>query len=562
MEEPRTRTKEDFLRTRVGSLGIELASSVIAPAVSALYDELDAAAITFHPLVYLSDRWGVPPGVPVIGIPFYLADETLREIELERMRGIEGDDDIRRILRHEAGHAFQYAHQLHRLPRWQELFGVYRRPYRDEFLSGAGHNKFVRHLEGWYGKKHPDETFAEAFAFLITPGSDWKTVYRGTRAHELLSYAAELLKEYGKKPVAVSKQKFKNSLPQLNVTLEEWYRDRTAAQKPREKVLMIYYQTYPKTGPMPEDPDVVRRVRQALVDLNYDVVLLPVNQTVEHITKSVKEEKPSLVFNLCDTFMSRNDLMVNVIALLEMLEVPFTGSGSGAMFLSTDKHLSKKIFDFHRIPYPAFFVVPRGQIPEVPRRLTFPLFTKPVREDASVGVDESSVVHNDEELRARVNYVHETVKDDALVEEYIDGREFFVTVLGHGVIKPLEALELDFSSVPPGEPRVYSHKAKFARGSDEFKAIMPKIAADLAPEVRKKLNEYALHIFRAFGAKSYIRVDFRMSPEGRICVLEANLNPYLAEDAETVISARASGMTYEELIGEIVDIALARPQVE
>ncbi len=558
MEESHTRTKEDFLKARVGNLEIELTSSVIATAISNLYDELDAAAIAFHPLVYLNDRWRVPSGLPVIGIPFYLSDETLREIELEYMRGIEGDDDIKRILRHEAGHAFQYAHHLHRLPRWQELFGIYRRPFRDEFLSGAGHNKFVRHLEGWYGKKHPDETFAEAFALLVAPNSDWETVYRGTRAYELLFYTAELLKEYGKKPVAASKHKFENSLSQLNMTLEEWYRDRQAALRPKEKVLMIYYQTYPKTGPVPEDPDVVQCIRQVLVNLNYDVVLLPVNQTVEHITKSVKEEKPSLVFNLCDTFMSRNDLVVNVIALLEMLDVPFTGSGSGAMFLSTDKYLSKKIFDFHHIPYPAFFIVPRGQVPEVPRRLTFPLFIKPVGEDASVGVDEASMVRNDEELRARVSYIHETIKSDALVEEYIDGREFFVTVLGHGVIKPLEVLELDFSSVPPGRPRVYSHKAKFTRGSDEFKAIMPKVAEDLAPEVRKKLNEYALQIFRAFGAKSYIRVDFRMSPEGRIYVLEANLNPYLAEDAESVISARASGMTYEELIGEIVDIALAR----
>lgn len=559
------KSKEEILKTPINTLGLEITNSELEPAIKKLYSELDALGIQFKPPTYLSDSWGCPDGVPVIGIPFYLANGTLWEIEKEKIsvepaksKIAEDISEVQQILRHESGHAFNYAYSLYKLPRWQEVFGIYEKPYEDNFAPIIESDKFVRHLEGWYAQKHPDEDFSETFAVVITPDFDWKKTYKGAAAYDKLAYVSELIKEYKDKPVPAFASTLDVPIDSLTMTLEEWYKKRLLALTPTEKIMILFYQEYPKKRPMHDE--VVDQVKEVLLKLNYLVTLLPVNQSIEKIINVIKQEKPSLIFNLCETFRDNDKFEFNITALLEMIKIPFTGSGSGGIFLSHDKHISKKIFDFHKIPYPNFFFVPLGQVPEIPKNMNFPLFVKPVHEDASIGIDETSIVQDEESLKNRVKEVHTTIKDDVLVEEYIEGREFFVSILGRHLIRPLEVVELDFSKWPKGKPKIYTYKAKVEENSEEFKAINDKIPEDLAPEIKSKIQDIALKVYLALEARDYARVDFRMDKDGKLYVLEANLNPYLAKNAETAFAAKASGMTYEQLILKIVEFSLNKPE--
>ncbi|MDO8495545.1 MAG: hypothetical protein Q7S32_03440 [bacterium] len=559
------KTKEEILKTPLNELGVTLANSPLEAAVKKLYEELSQSGIQFRPATYLSTDWGCPDGVPVIAMPFYLADETLWKIEKEKM-GL-GDKinttadqgEIQQILRHEAGHAFNYAYKLHTLPGWQDMFGVYEKAYEDNFAPIAGSDRFVKHLEGWYAQKHPDEDFAETFAVAITPGFDWKKIYKGTEAYMKLVYVTELIKEYRDKPVPAFASTLDEPIETVKMTVEEWYTKALSTTKARKKVLILFYQEYPKGRPSRDE--VVDQIKKVLLELNYSVVLLPINRSIEKITNGITQEKPDLVFNLCETFRDNDKFDFNVTALLEMLHTPFTGSGSSSLFLSGNKEISKKIFSYHNIPYAKFFVVPIGTDPEVPKNMSFPLFVKPNHEDASIGIDDQSVVFNEEELKAKVGEMHNSIKDDAMVEEYIEGREFFVSILGHNLLRALPVIELNFSNWPEDKHKIYTFNAKIETTSEEFKNTTIIAPEDLPPEVAAKMQDVAMKVFRAMGATDYARVDLRLSKDNKIYVLEANLNPYLAKKSETAFSAQLSGLNYEQLISKIVELALARAGV-
>lgn len=335
--------------------------------------------------------------------------------------------------------------------------------------------------------------------------------------------------------------------------------------KQKENILILFYQEYPNQQPTHDE--VVDQVKEVLTDLNYSVTLLPVNQSIERITNGIKQEKPDLVFNLCETFRNNDRFESNVTALLEMLKVPFTGSAPSGLFLSNDKHISKKIFDFHRIPYADFFVVRVGQDVAVPRGFIYPLFVKPVREDASIGIDDNSVANDYESLVKKVKELHETLGGDVMVEEFIDGREFYVSVLGDdGDARPLSIVELDFSKWPSGKPKIYSNKAKIDEKSEEFKKIDFNYGQDLkntlSEEVQKKMGDLAVKVARALDVRDYARIDMRMDKDGKIYILEANLNPYLADGDILAMSAKSSGMNYSQLIEGIVLSALARAKAK
>jgi hypothetical protein len=162
-----------------------------------LYEELDARGIAFRPPLYLSDQWGCPDGTPLIGVPFYLADERLERIEAEHAGGVEGDEEAMRYLRHEAGHAVNYAFHLHERPDFAETFGDYARPYAEHYLADPLSREYVRHILGWYAQKHPDEDFAETFAVWLTPGLDWRTEYAGWGALHKLEWLERVMTEIG-----------------------------------------------------------------------------------------------------------------------------------------------------------------------------------------------------------------------------------------------------------------------------------------------------------------------------------------------------------------------------
>ena len=191
--------RERLLRTRVDELGLTIEGTRLEPLVAQLYRELAHAGIQLKPHVFLSDEWGCPEGIAAIGVPFYLADERLSRLEKEELESIEAEsaEEIVAYLRHEAGHAFNYAYRLHETEAWHQLFGPYSRPYREHYEPNPFSRNYVRHIAGWYAQKHPDEDFAETFAVWLTPGSNWRTAYADWGCLPKLMYVEQTVARIG-----------------------------------------------------------------------------------------------------------------------------------------------------------------------------------------------------------------------------------------------------------------------------------------------------------------------------------------------------------------------------
>jgi hypothetical protein len=186
-----------LLGRRISELGLTIKGSRVERLVEALYAELTAKSVAFRPPVYLSDQWGCPDGTPLIGVPFYLVDRRLERIEAEMSAGIEDDLEAMRYLRHECGHAINYAFKLYERPEWRSTFGPFSRPYRERYRADPFSREYVRHILGWYAQKHPDEDFAETFAVWLTPGLDWRHEYSGWPALTKLEYVDRVMQEVG-----------------------------------------------------------------------------------------------------------------------------------------------------------------------------------------------------------------------------------------------------------------------------------------------------------------------------------------------------------------------------
>ena len=225
-EESHTPISQDqLLRRRIGELNLRFDGTPVARLTRQLYDELEKAGLVFRPAVYLSDEWGCPDRVPIIGVPFYLANAELLRLEDEFMEGVEteSDDQIMRYLRHEAGHAVNYAYRLYELPEWTELFGPFVRPYPDDYRPNPFSRSFVRYLPGWYAQKHPDEDFAETFAVWLDPRSNWREVYADWACLPKLLYVDEFMGRSGGQPPPVTAEDYDTREPYLSTTIAEHY---------------------------------------------------------------------------------------------------------------------------------------------------------------------------------------------------------------------------------------------------------------------------------------------------------------------------------------------------
>lgn len=222
--EERVQEREKLLQMKISELGLKLEGTRMEALVNELYKELESAGILLKPRVYLTDEWGCPEGVPIIGVPFYLADEKLARIQNEILEGIEGqsDEEFLMYLRHEAGHAFNYAHKLYESEKWHELFGPYSRPYLEEFEPNPFSRKFVRHIAGWYAQKHPDEDFAETFAVWLTPNSNWQEVYKDWGCYEKLLYVDMIVREVGATEPLISGEVYDVNSEALDYSLAEY----------------------------------------------------------------------------------------------------------------------------------------------------------------------------------------------------------------------------------------------------------------------------------------------------------------------------------------------------
>jgi len=244
------------------------------------------------------------------------------------------------------------------------------------------------------------------------------------------------------------------------------------------------------------------------------------------------------------------------VAFLELLRQPYTGCNPRGLLLSRDKTLCKQLLSFHRIATPQFAVFRRGARFHVPRKLRFPLFVKSTVEDASLGIAQASVVEDAARLKERIAFVHEQVKSDALVEEYIEGRELYVGVMGNERLTRLPVWEMVFGSMPDSLAAIATRKVKWDKRYQSKYGITTHAALDLPPQVLTALDRLSRRIYRALGMSGYARMDFRVTPQGQVYVLEANANPNLETAEDFAESARAAGTPYGELLERLMDLGL------
>ncbi len=302
--------------------------------------------------------------------------------------------------------------------------------------------------------------------------------------------------------------------------------------------------------------EVEEEVADALTKLGHEPMLHVLDGSRKGLHALAKVDC-DLVFNLAESF-GGNDLADFCIAsYLELLEKRYTGAGARGLLLAQDKAVAKKIFAFHGIQTPVFAKVYRGRL-DFSHHLEFPVIVKPAREDGSIGIEFNAVVNSIRELMERIDQLHQNFDSPVLIEEYVEGREMYVGVLGNEPPVALPVVELDLSKLPEGIPRIASSEVKWNKGTSIYRDTKSRVAEDLPEETVALLNQTAIAAFQALDLRDYGRIDMRLQPNGRVTVIEANPNPWLSSRAEFALAARKSGRSYADLIGEIVELAMAR----
>lgn len=264
-----------------------------------------------------------------------------------------------------------------------------------------------------------------------------------------------------------------------------------------------------------------------------------------------------LLFNLVETFGDDDTKEPHVAAYYDLLGLPYTGSGPRGLALAMDKALAKKVLAFHRVQTPRFVTVFRGRL-DWAHDIDFPVIVKPVREDGSIGIGFTAVAGSIKELMERIDELHTDFNHPVLIEQYIDGREIYVGVIGNARPEAFPPVELDLSHLPKGTPRIAGIEVKWQEGTRAYRGSRVRIPDDLSGEVVTAIRRTALTSFQALHLRDYARFDFRLTADNKLYLIEANPNPYLYSAAEFIKGARASGRTYPATILEIVDLALTR----
>lgn len=298
--------------------------------------------------------------------------------------------------------------------------------------------------------------------------------------------------------------------------------------------------------------DVVSTLR----DLGHDVHKLGVSDDLSVLTTALHEFKPRITFNMLEEFHGVALYDQHVAAYLELMKQPYTGCNPRGLMLAHDKALCKKILHYHRIPTPRFAVYPQGTKVRPPKRLEYPLFVKSVSEDASYGLTKDSMVHDDTMLMDRVHHCHEEIGTDALVEEYVEGREFYVGVMGNKRLTFLPIWELLMTKLPDGQPNIATNAVKWDFDHQKELGVKTQAAEDLSPSVATSITQLCSRVYRALSMSGYARMDLRMKPNGEVFVLEANPNPNLSYGEDFAESADKAGVTYDALIQRILNLGL------
>lgn len=298
-------------------------------------------------------------------------------------------------------------------------------------------------------------------------------------------------------------------------------------------------------------------VYSSLYNLGHKVRILGISDRSLQLRNTIRDWKPHVVFNLLEEFGGIAAYDQHVVAYLEMIRQRYTGCNPRGLMLSRDKVLTKQVLAWHRIATPAFRLFPLGRRFAEPRKLKFPLFVKSATEDASLGISQASIVEDMGSLRDRVSFIHEQVQSDALVEEYIDGRELYIGVLGNSRLMTLPIWELNFGTLSKVQSGIATRKLKMDANYQKKHGISTGPAPGLGDSEADRLHRLAKRIYRALHLSGYARLDFRMRSDGSVFLLEANANPEITRGEDFAESAKAIGIDYETLISRIVNLGLA-----
>jgi D-alanine-D-alanine ligase len=337
------------------------------------------------------------------------------------------------------------------------------------------------------------------------------------------------------------------------------------------KIALIYNEPIPESAP--KFPHKVQKaetaaaslspveeyqlIQKSLIEEGFGCYLLNIKDDIQNIIKDVRKNKPDIIFNFVELYKENPRLEMNVVGILELLKIPYTGAPPMALANCQNKELSKRLLQNAGIKTPQFVLFERQEDYYKPD-LSYPLIVKPAFEDASVGIDNNSVVRNNKELKTRVEYIFMQLSQPCLVEEYIEGRELNAAVLGDKEPQVLPISEIDFSSMPDYLHNIVSFQAKWDPNHESFRRTVPVCPAVLPKSLQAEVIEISLKAFKIMGCRDYARVDIRLSEDNKLYVLEVNPNPDLSRDSGFARSAEASGLSYSQTLKKIVEFAWAR----
>jgi D-alanine-D-alanine ligase len=299
-------------------------------------------------------------------------------------------------------------------------------------------------------------------------------------------------------------------------------------------------------------------VARGLIARGHEVRCLGFKDDIDQLVAGLRAQPCDVVFNLSERFRGDSALDYTVTAIMDMLGIPYTGASVEGLILARDKALTKKVLAYHGILIPHFMVCPIGQAIQRPSDLRFPLIVKPLNEDASVGIAQSSVVRDDDALTNRILFIHDKIGTDAIVEEFIEGRELYVGVIGNERPRALPPIEMVFKNEPNVEGRIATFKAKWSVKYRQSRGIENMVAVDLSKSLVQRLSDVAVRTYKAAGLRDYGRIDVRLAHDDAIYVVEANPNPYLADGEDLAWAAEEAGYPYPDLLEKIAEMAIVR----
>lgn len=326
-------------------------------------------------------------------------------------------------------------------------------------------------------------------------------------------------------------------------------------------IVLVDAGTIPADDPEMLDPEgkavTEYHVAEALRHLGYDVSVLGVFDDLEGMIRTLKDQTPDLVFNLTEQFYGERLWDKNIAGVLDMLQIPYTGAGPMGLMLCRDKRLCKQLLGLHKIKVPNFLSLPWGKKIHIQKSIQFPLVVKPALSDGSEGISNASLVYSAEALQERADFIHDRWQQDAIAEEYVEGRELYVTIIGNKRLKVCPARECLFNFDQDHGPNLATYRVKWNDDYREKWGIHFGFA-ELEEDIIKRIGNMSKKAFRILHLRDYARIDLRLAPDGRIVVLEANPNPDLAWGEEVAEAAQRAGIDYEPLIDMIVRQALSR----